>query len=345
MILIYAPGVHTGGGRELLTALLRTLSEHDLAFIDSRFPIPAATKVPIHCIRPGIRHRIAAEFAVRRSARDAHFAICFAGLPSLFRLPCKVAIFLQNQLVLDRSATSDLRLITKRLLLRVGVRRADLAIVQTSTMKALARAIGFNEVVVAPFFPPIDTSSESDPALPRVDFFYPADGYPHKNHAVLFKAWEILACWGHYPSLGVTLAPEYSKVWRVGSEAAAATGARITNFGQFSRRDAIATMRNARALIFPSSAESFGLPLLEAAAVGVPILAGELDFVRDVASPRETFDPRSSLSIAKAVCRFMGVSAPDRGSYDLSPDDWLSRISSLLADTGSRRAHQKSWAP
>lgn len=62
----------------------------------------------------------------------------------------------------------------------------------------------------------------------------------------------------------------------------------------------------ARALIFPSFAESFGLPLLKAQSVGLPILAPELDYVRDVCEPVETFDPQSARSIARAVSRFVG---------------------------------------
>ena len=61
-----------------------------------------------------------------------------------------------------------------------------------------------------------------------------------------------------------------------------------------------------KALIFPSLAESFGLPLVEAQEFNKPILASELDFVRDVCSPVDTFDPKSSLSIARAVKRFLG---------------------------------------
>jgi glycosyltransferase involved in cell wall biosynthesis len=53
--------------------------------------------------------------------------------------------------------------------------------------------------------------------------------------------------------------------------------------------------------------ESFGLPLIEARQAGLPILASELDYVRDVVDPEQTFDPDSPMSIARAVKRFLGV--------------------------------------
>jgi hypothetical protein len=44
---------------------------------------------------------------------------------------------------------------------------------------------------------------------------------------------------------------------------------------------------------------------MEAQAAGLPILAAELDFVRDVCEPTVTFDPHSARSIARAVERFL----------------------------------------
>ena len=56
-------------------------------------------------------------------------------------------------------------------------------------------------------------------------------------------------------------------------------------------------------IIFPSYFESFGLPLVEANALGLEVLGPELDYVRDVCIPSETFDPHSARSIARAVLR------------------------------------------
>ena len=56
-------------------------------------------------------------------------------------------------------------------------------------------------------------------------------------------------------------------------------------------------------IVFPSYFESFGLPLVEANALDLDIIASELDYVRDVCIPQETFDPHSARSIARAVLR------------------------------------------
>ena len=63
-----------------------------------------------------------------------------------------------------------------------------------------------------------------------------------------------------------------------------------------------------KAIIFTSNYESFGIPLIEAKYFDLPVLAGELDYVRDLIDPIQTFDPNSSISIYRAVKRFLNLS-------------------------------------
>ena len=48
-------------------------------------------------------------------------------------------------------------------------------------------------------------------------------------------------------------------------------------------------------------------PLIEAKYLNLPVLAGELDYIRDLIDPIQTFDPNSSISIYRAVKRFLNV--------------------------------------
>lgn len=145
----------------------------------------------------------------------------------------------------------------------------------------------------------------------RPDFVYVSDGQPHKNHRRLFEAWRILAQDGHFPSLVVTLNPERDAALRAEVLALARQGLAIEDIGTIPRSMILRLYEQADALIFPSIGESFGNPLVEAAGLGLPILAPELDYVRDVCEPQETFDPSSSRSIARAVQRFRRV-PPER---------------------------------
>lgn len=63
-------------------------------------------------------------------------------------------------------------------------------------------------------------------------------------------------------------------------------------------------------LIFPSKTESIGLLQIEATQLGLHVIASELDCVRNLIQPSKTFDPNSSISIARAVRHFLGNAEP-----------------------------------
>jgi glycosyltransferase involved in cell wall biosynthesis len=153
---------------------------------------------------------------------------------------------------------------------------------------------------------------------------YVASGDAHKNHRRLLDAWVLLAEDGLFPSLVLTVGSvDFGIIERLDA-LRAAHGIRVDNLPDLDAGRVLALYPRARALIFPSTAESFGLPLLEAAAAGLPILAAERDYVRDVVTPVETFDPQSPVSIARAVRRFLGCAeAPVR---PMTPTEFLERV-------------------
>ena len=145
----------------------------------------------------------------------------------------------------------------------------------------------------------------SAPGLDAASFFYPADLLGHKNHPQLVAAWRMLAREDLHPRLALTLRDgEWAELQ---ASAAKALPPNIVNLGRMPREQVLAELARSSALLFPSRAETFGLPMVEASALGVPIVASERSFVRDVCVPAQTFDPESPRSIADAVRRFMNV--------------------------------------
>jgi glycosyltransferase involved in cell wall biosynthesis len=82
-----------------------------------------------------------------------------------------------------------------------------------------------------------------------------------------------------------------------GAEAAhraASECADVKILGYISDTDAAALLAGARAFVFPSRAEGFGLPLLEAMDTGTPVLASDIPVLREVAGPAALyFDPKN----------------------------------------------------
>ena len=159
-----------------------------------------------------------------------------------------------------------------------------------------------------------------------IKFFYPADGVGHKNHSNLLQAWQVLAERGLYPRLLLTLAPaDWQRALRESGADEYKLRA-VENLGRISRQQVLAELRGSSALIFPSKAETFGIPMLEATAFGVPIIASERDFVRDVCTPAQTFDPDSPRSIARAAERFCAGDIKP-ATYFLSAEQFVEALS------------------
>jgi len=140
----------------------------------------------------------------------------------------------------------------------------------------------------------------------QYDFVYVASGDAHKNHGNLLLAWRLLAEAGLKPSLALTVdALSHLMLASEITKQRDHHGLNIVNLGKVASADMPALYKSSSAMIFPSKVESYGLPLIEATQMGLPVLASELDYVRDVIEPVETFDPESPVSIARAVRRFL----------------------------------------
>lgn len=364
-IVIFAPNVRAGGGLVLLRALLEAnwpLAER-CAYLDRRActdVAPTEGTFSIDWVEPGVLGRIRAEHRLARRSRPEDIVLCFHNLPPLFPIRGEVICYVQNAYVIgaleSKGMTWRARLRTKleRVIARRLRHRCSRFVVQTHTMHDRMvswLSAGPQPIHVLPIAPPIENLSAEDGSdVPRrgdarADFVFVSDGQPHKNHRRLFAAWKLLAEWGLYPNLVVTLDPVRDGALSAEVAALADRGLTIENIGAIPRDAVLRLYRQAGALIFPSLGESFGNPLFEAQALGVPILAPELDYVRDVCDPCETFDPLSPRSIARAVQRFLGtpsnrpralggsafasalLAAAQSNSTGLSSSDWPSRES------------------
>lgn len=312
-LIIHAPNVHQGGGRTLLTALLESIRFPCTLIVDERMPIQddVYRRLKVIHVRATLVGRFSAERYLQRLCRPGDRLICFGNLPPLFKSRARVYIYLQNRLLCTEYSLQGFpikvraRIALERYWLRRLIRSAQL-VVQTEAMRNdVMKSIGVSAKVL-PILPRkyhMVADNKAKVKVKKFDFLYVATGEPYKNHSRLVEAWAILSSTGCRPTLCLTLNEQNVpgrlldtiKRHKLAIEFKEMDNAKIGEL-----------YAEARALIYPSLIESFGLPLYEAKYYGLAIVASNRDFVREAVCPNEYFNPESSKSIASAVMRFLG---------------------------------------
>lgn len=150
---------------------------------------------------------------------------------------------------------------------------------------------------------------------------------PRKNHAILLDAWERLG--PDAPWLIICGA----RGWR--NEAVFARldrrPQRVREVAGLSDGSVAALLLRARGLLFPSLAEGYGLPAVEAAARGTPVICSDLPVFREILGASATFlDPRDPGVWAEAVRR-CAAAPPERRAIDAP--DWHDHFKIALGMT------------
>ena len=286
-------------------------------------PPGLADGTKIRRVKPSLLQRLRVEWWLASATSSKDAVLCFGNLPPFFRTAGRVFVLIQNRYLIDDVSLKGfplkarLRLQIERWWLSATAANAYAFVVQTLSMEAILRASGKareKPVYVLPFVSVSDGYQRSlMPPSPGTGtlskFLYVASGEPHKNHRQLIEAWCLLAQEGLFPALWLTLdGYAHADLCSWMAQKQQDFSLNLRNLGVRSHDQIKQLYTQVEALVFPSTFESFGLPLIEARQAGLAVVASELDFVRDVLDPEQVFDPQSPVSIARAVKRFMGVS-------------------------------------
>ena len=77
------------------------------------------------------------------------------------------------------------------------------------------------------------------------------------------------------------------------------------NLGVIPFKDLTKKYTEVKFLLFPSLAESFGLPLIEAAQFGNSIIAADLPFVYEIIKPSAVFNPHNAEELANLLSKIL----------------------------------------
>ena len=141
---------------------------------------------------------------------------------------------------------------------------------------------------------------------------YPANVWPHKNHALLVEALRVhlAAEPGSDLALLCTGTPSAASEELARLARARLPAGRFGFAGFLSDAEFMAVLHGCRGLIFPSLYEGFGMPVLEAMALRRPVLCSDIPSLVEIASDAALlFDPHDPAAIARAVQRLESTPA------------------------------------
>lgn len=153
-----------------------------------------------------------------------------------------------------------------------------------------------------------------------------------------FDAWSV-----HDPDLELVLVGEpshgHAEIAKVRQSLRAA--ARIRELPFVEDNELPALYGAAEAFVFPSLAEGFGLPVLEALACGTPVLASDLPVLREVGGPHVRYAPPDSVDAWVAGLADLRRSGPDRGDAG-DGTGWARRFTWEDCAARTRAAYQRA---
>jgi capsular polysaccharide export protein len=159
---------------------------------------------------------------------------------------------------------------------------------------------------------------------------------PRKNHALLIKVWtQLRAQLGDQtPKLVVIGQPGWDVDHTLRDlRAGEARGDFVLLLSGCDDDTTAAWLQHAHALLFPSFTEGYGLPLLEALALGVPAIASDLPAFREIGGDLPCYlNPADTAAWAAAITQQLSrPSAESKQAIDFSPPTWRQHFSALEA--------------
>ncbi len=186
-----------------------------------------------------------------------------------------------------------------------------------SAITAFARSEGLSlpPILGAPLGSPLLPVLPAQPATQQPSFVCVSTIEQRKNHMLLLNVWQrLIARYGDNAPRLVLIGR-----WGIGSQAVRQRYLSDPELRRFvtihtgcTDAEVVQHLSAARALLAPSRAEGFGLPVVEALKLGVPVIASDLPVFREVGGTVPTF------------------LAPD------APEDWLRMIKDFMADGAER---------
>lgn len=301
--------------RNLLAAMGRIEHPHEvLTFINDE---TLSAPLPGECVRLGVRAasrpaRILCEQITLPIACSHHgiHVLLNPGFTAPLLAPCPtVTVFhdLQHKRLPQHFRWWDLPF-WRLLLFQSAVSSTRLIAVSHNTKRDLLHYYPLRPGVIDVVHHGVDPAFFSIPRAPRNILLCVSTLHPHKNVERLVRVFGKLH--ERHPKLKLVLAGirgfATQRIEELIAESGASSAVEITGWLQL---DALHTLYGrARAFVYPSTFEGFGMPVLEAMAAGIPTVCSDIPPLREVAGDTALlFDPHDDASLLAALERALNA--------------------------------------
>jgi glycosyltransferase involved in cell wall biosynthesis len=313
MILIDAIYIYDGGGKVLFDLLLDELVQKkvDVFYLVDK-------RIENDFKRRGVQNvRFLNASLIERTIfylvnyNKFNVILCFANVPPTIPMKGFVFTYFQNVLFLEKSnplrGLAKFKLEVKKRIIYALNKNTNNWIVQTHNIQERMMnewEIPQKLINVVPLFNPIKKHAslkicDEDKGFNK--FLYVSEGHEHKNHLRLFEAFIEFLNFHPNNKLYVTIGKECDQLL---GKLASFKCLQIVNLGTLPYDELIQQYSDTDIVIYPSLSESFGLGLIEAAQLQIPIIASNLPFVHAIVQPNLVFDPESNESILSTLLNY-----------------------------------------
>ena len=347
-IFIHAPNIRHGGGLLLLEQLLESISKSNID-LGGCFASNLEFK-KFNLLYPKNSIRLYTSSLIKYFYSNIHLFKCrkdhsvflfFGNLPPFIKTKGYSVLFLHSKLLVEPLSSYKLgikgkfNLFTRKVLLKVLYRNVDLIIVQTPSMKRLARNLMPDRPTIDyPFYKPRKNEKKREN---KYDFLYPSFGYVYKNHHRLLEALVLLAEKEKFPRVIFALdsAIDQALVDHIITlKHQFKLDIELLLNPPFSR--ILDLYHQSNCLIWPSLTESLGIPILDAVCARTDVIASDLEYITDLLDlpPERKFNPYDSRSIATAMENYFSLESKTLPSSELrlkifSPEEFLNKLMSF----------------
>jgi glycosyltransferase involved in cell wall biosynthesis len=229
----------------------------------------------------------------------------------------------------------------------------DSEIGKADVLRFYGNLIDEDRIRILPFYPPIVKRSLPQPQelervrakynLPSRYFFYPAQFWLHKNHALILEALKLIANEGHEGVTVIfcgaywtyTMAQNFKDVMTLAMKLGIAD--RVRYLGSVADEDIAALYTLSAGLVMPTFFGPTNIPPLEAWYFGRPVITSDIRGARaQNGNAALLVDPRSPVALAEAMKRLWsdeGLCAElvARGRQRLASYSWNSFLDNIVA--------------